>query len=214
MFIKKLTLLSIILTGTFLAACSSPQNYKPGVSNGSSSLLCTEFDAGSKEQRKLIAEKMWTNPGDFNPAELVRAAAYFNFIKDYEKGTRLLTGALLRARIDVEASKDPSLSDVPAILQMLHRDLSQDSNTNPSECLQNGLPYYLKSMEGVLVWDGKTPRNYNLHWVNAHSINNFLPQSEQKRISTEDYQKVIKKIHYKYIEEYKKEGIKITPYFN
>lgn len=149
----------------------------------------------TKGNKKKTVENMIKNPGDYNPAALLWLGLYLLENKDYSQGALYIRLALFRCIVDVEAAKDPSLSDVQPIFWQSIAQFLANGRFNKEEITQIQLALKEQS-KNVVSWDKATPRNYDVRWPCLHSIRGFTEEetgysdpAEYQRILNQNYDK-------------------------
>lgn len=142
-------------------------------------------DDCSIDPKSKAPERVFMNPGSFNPAILLEAGMHFISQKDFEKGALLSVRAIFRAEIDARISQDVSLGGVSNIYTYRVQDTILDCNLSDEE-LSTWEEAKQNAIDSFECWDRNTDRDYDQTWISGHSIlsdhESNLDEQDNKRI--------------------------------
>lgn len=130
-----------------------------------------------QEIKEELAQKVWKDPGNFDPRALLAAAAVFQERAELDKAAILLVGAEYRLLIDLhtfESTMDRDLSD-------LISDPLDDWIDDIWWKIR--IEIYDNAREQFYEWDLATPRNYDVNWVfeQYETIDRYIEVGQKER---------------------------------
>jgi hypothetical protein len=119
--------------------------------------------------RSSYIEKVIENPNDYNPAVLYALASSLFKAGRKDEAIFWFYAGQLRARSDVNKSLDKSAAQGVGVLnQTFGGQINQYAFTNISKLTE--------TIEKVVNWDKKAPRNYDPRWIALHGLDAFLSE--------------------------------------
>jgi len=126
-------------------------------------------DSLSDDERRLVAQKIASQPGSYIPVVLLKAGMCFLECHDFEKAALLCVAGIFRAEIDVRISEDITLGDVCSILTMNLAEFVDELLTKEDEQAR-WQEAFSRAVDNFVEWDKAMPRDYDDRWVRLHSL--------------------------------------------
>lgn len=155
----------------------------------------------SKNDSSAIAEIL-LNPGSYAPPALYILSDVLFKNGEKDKASFWFYAAQLRNRSDINKCNDVSASSAAAVLNQNFG--PQINNYTIAE--KSDIKFIEETVNKVVEWDAKTPRNYDQRWIALHGMSAFT--DSLLKFEPEDNWKSINK---KTRDEYRKEFIEALP---
>jgi hypothetical protein len=155
---------------------------------------------GNKAEAALKAEK---NLGAQIPPTILELGNYYLSQGDFEKAALYHRLSMFRAIIDIRASNDASLDDVPSLFySSINKTVSHLTKKDRKTYVEN-----LKRItKKIIALDKHAPRNYDIRWASLHSIKAFT-NGPLNYPDDEGLKKIIEQEREEYIKTAKKDGL-------